>query len=354
LLVAGAVMLLGLLAAGLVARVATRRIGALIRVSQRMARGELDERLPERKDGRGDEIEDLALHFNRMAEALAQQRAEITAANAELSLHNEQIEKASSMKSAFLATMSHELRTPLNAIIGFTRLVLKKSGADLPQKQRENLQKVESSAVGLLAIINDILDLSKVEAGRMAVVMEAIDPAEVAREVVSALDGLARAKSLRLIAKAEEGVPGATMSDRTRLRQILTNLVSNAIKFTSAGEVVVGISFDPGTNEIVFAVRDTGIGIAEGEVERVFEPFHQVDGSTTRASGGTGLGLAIVREMSKLLGGTVSAKSRVGEGSTFTVRFAHVGASKGTTAPAAAASEQPAETPAEAKVADGI
>ena len=311
--------ILGIAAVAVVAGMVTRRLRRVMHVSHRMAEGQLDVRVPAARTG--DELNDLALHFNRMADALAQ-RDEIFRANEELRAQNESIQRASALKSAFLATMSHELRTPLSAIVGFTRLVLRKSAEELAPKQLENLRKVEVSALGLLDLINGMLDLSKIEAGHMALAGEQVDLGQIATGVVDELAPLVQAKPVLLRAIVAPGQP-TTWTDSTRVRQILTNLVSNAIKFTARGEVTVTVLYEPGAERHVLSVHDTGIGIPEGERERIFEPFHQIDGSATRSFGGTGLGLAIVRDLSILLGGTVDVESTVGGGSTFTVRLPH-------------------------------
>ncbi|MBI2896447.1 MAG: HAMP domain-containing protein [Deltaproteobacteria bacterium] len=310
-------VLVGLLAATVLAGMLTRGLRAVIVVSQRMAEGQLAERVPSRP--RGDELNDLAIHFNRMADALAQ-RDEIFRANEELRAQNVAIQRSSAMKSAFLATMSHELRTPMHAILGFTRIVLRKSGDGLPEKQRANLEKVVISAESLLELINDILDLSKIEAGQMTLAAEDVDLGGVVHSVAEALQPLAQAKSLLLRAAVAPDLP-ITVADSTRLRQILTNLVGNAVKFTSTGEVVVAARFEGPRDRFVLEVRDTGVGIPEDQRQRVFDRFHQVDASATRSFGGTGLGLAIVRDLVELLGGTIHIESTVGAGSTFTVHL---------------------------------
>lgn len=235
-----------------------------------------------------------------------------------LRIRNIEVEHANKMKSAFLATMSHELRTPMNAIIGFTRLVMKKCAGVLPERQFQNLTRVENSALSLLAIINDILDLSKVEAGRAELVFEEVSAKELLEDVVESLRPLATAKSLALNFAWPSDSPTIT-TDVKRLRQVVTNLLSNAIKFTKAGSVTLAGSWSPTTSRMVLQVIDTGVGMPETEHAVIFEPFHQLDGSMTREVGGTGLGLAIVKELVSLLGGTINVTSKLGTGSTFTV-----------------------------------
>ncbi len=238
----------------------------------------------------------------------------------ELRMRNAEVERANQTKTAFLATMSHELRTPLNAIIGFTRLVIRKSATLLPDRQIDNLRKVEVSAVALLAIINDLLDLSKVEAGRMTTSMRDVDLNAVVEQVIAELGGLAAARSLGLVADLDRELPKVS-TDEQRVRQILINLTSNAIKFTRRGTVRVrSIRHSP--EAVLLRVEDTGIGIPAEEMARIFEP--SASGRLeviTREVGGTGLGLSIVRQMAALLGGTVRVESEVGVGSSFTVEL---------------------------------
>jgi signal transduction histidine kinase len=225
-------------------------------------------------------------------------------------------ERANSLKSEFLATVSHELRTPLNAIIGFTRIVLRKSGSTMEPLQRENLGRVETSAFSLLSIINDILDLSKIEAGRMEIDCSPFDVCGVVKSVLAQLLPLAATKSLLLEGELPpEGV--VALSDEKRFRQIVTNLLSNAIKFTREGSVRIAVAAH--AERLVIEVQDTGIGIPPDELAHVFEPFHQVGGGTTREFGGTGLGLAIVSKLVVALGGSVRLRSTLAVGSTFTV-----------------------------------
>jgi signal transduction histidine kinase len=237
----------------------------------------------------------------------------------ELRMRNAEVERANQAKSAFLATMSHELRTPLNAIIGFTRLVIRKSAALLPERQVDNLRKVETSAVALLAIINDLLDLSKVEAGRMTTSIRDIHLNAVVEQVATELGGLATARNLALDLELDPALP-VVSTDEQRVRQILINLTSNAIKFTRRGSVRIRTA-QRSAGAVVMSVIDTGIGIPADQMARIFEPFHQVDGGITREVGGTGLGLSIVRQMAALLGGTVRAESELGVGSTFTLEL---------------------------------
>ena len=226
-------------------------------------------------------------------------------------------EQADAAKSAFLANMSHEIRTPMTGILGTADLIL---DGDLSAEQRRAVQLIVASAETLLTIINDILDLSKIEAGQLELEDEPLDLHELMQDTVSLMSHGARAKHIDVVLEIRNDVPRFVRGDPTRLRQVLTNLVSNAIKFTSAGSVVVSVASltrDGDGCRLRFGVRDTGIGIAADAVLRIFEPFRQADASTTRNYGGTGLGLSISRRLVDMMGGTLEVASVLGEGSDF-------------------------------------
>ncbi len=223
-------------------------------------------------------------------------------------------EQANQAKSAFLANMSHELRTPLNAIIGFTRIVRRKSEGLLPDKQIENLDKVNTSAEHLLNLINTVLDIAKIEAGRMDVLAATFRVGALLDLCVNTAQPLLRA-GVVLEKQVDEDL-STIFSDQDKIRQIILNLLSNAAKFTHAGKIVLSTS-RAGEN-VRIAVSDTGIGISEEALSRIFKEFQQADTSTTRQYGGTGLGLSISRNLARLLGGDITVKSELGKGSTFT------------------------------------
>jgi signal transduction histidine kinase len=224
---------------------------------------------------------------------------------------------ASQHKSQFLANMSHELRTPMNAVLGYAELLLDGIYGELPEKALGVLERVQANGKHLLGLINDVLDLSKIEAGQLALSLDDYSLTGVVQAVVASTESLARGKGLQLKTEVASGLP-LGRGDERRLTQVVLNLVGNAIKFTDTGEVVIGAAAANGFFTI--SVRDTGPGIAEADQARIFEEFQQVDNTSTRKKGGTGLGLAISKRIVELHGGTLSVDSAVGRGSTFRIR----------------------------------
>jgi signal transduction histidine kinase len=232
----------------------------------------------------------------------------------EIEQKSEQLAVASQHKSQFLANMSHELRTPLNAILGYTELMQDGLYGDLPAKTKEVLDRVQKNGKHLLGLINDVLDLSKIEAGQLVLSLEEYSMKDIVLTVVSATESLASAKKLPLKVAVSDKMP-LGKGDERRIAQVLLNLVGNAIKFTDDGEVRIAASVANGMFSV--AVVDTGPGIPAAEQARIFHEFHQVDSSNTKKKGGTGLGLAIAKRIVELHGGKIWVKSEFGKGSTF-------------------------------------
>jgi PAS domain S-box-containing protein len=226
-----------------------------------------------------------------------------------------QAEAAAAVKSEFLANMSHEIRTPLNAILGFSDLLGRQP--DLGPQSRGFVDQLTCATQGLLAIVNDVLDFSRLEAGQVEIVPTATAPGALAREVLEMFALLAEAKDLSLYLELAEDLPDCVLVDAGRLRQILVNLISNAVKFTRAGSITLSINHDPLARRLSLAVTDTGEGLTVAQQAKLFQRFSQVDGSHTRRHGGTGLGLAICKGLTEAMGGTISVRSQLGQGARF-------------------------------------
>jgi signal transduction histidine kinase/CheY-like chemotaxis protein len=282
---------------------------ARVHETERRLRTELEERVAAR-------TADLS-RANEQLQADAVQRRQI---EAQLRAATQEAQKANVAKSAFLANTSHEIRTPLTSILGYTDLLL---DGDLAAELRQRyITVIQQNAAHLLTLIDDLLDLSRTEMGKLAITLADYDPREIVHQTVDLLRPRADEKNLSLTLKLVDRQPATIRTDGVRLRQVLTNLVSNAIKFTAAGEVTVTLECcDEPVTALCFRVSDTGIGIAPEHLPRIFEPFYQVDQGAGRRYGGTGLGLSISRQLTEHMGGTLEVESEPGRGSTFTVRI---------------------------------
>ncbi|MEY9860860.1 signal transduction histidine kinase/HAMP domain-containing protein [Catenulispora sp. GAS73] len=298
------------------------RTDALLRESQRLTT-ELQKRQSDLQES-NNELEDKAAQLARQNKDIEIKNTEIEQARLTLEDRAQQLALASKVKSEFMANMSHELRTPLNSMLILARLLADNVETNLTPRQVDFAQTIHSAGSDLLELINDILDLSKIEAGRMEVQNESWPIADLAEGLATTFQPLAAEKGLRLRVDVTGGAPATVTADSQRVQQILRNLLSNAVKFTDTGEVTLRVTAARGAHgepAVAFAVVDTGIGIAEDKLELIFEAFQQADGTTSRQYGGTGLGLSISRELTRLLGAELRVSSAPGRGSTFTLQL---------------------------------
>jgi signal transduction histidine kinase len=311
-------VLIGATAAWLLSRRITRPLRDLANAAREIAE---DGDPREVEVGRQDEIGELAAAFNRMGSEIRQTHAALRGQALEANEARAEAEEASRAKSQFLATMSHELRTPINAIIGYADLLLMGVPEPISSAQRAQMERIHASGQYLLRMIDEVLDLSRIEVGRLQIEEEMGLVIEVVESVLQVTTPAADERGVALLPTDPDLLAGMTfLGDRHRVTQILVNLVSNAIKFTEpGGEVHLEIARSG--DSVDFVVRDTGIGIAADEMDRIFEPFVQADQSYTRTYGGVGLGLSISRELARLMGGDVTVVSEPGKGSEFTLRL---------------------------------
>lgn len=300
----------------------------MARVAEAVQKGDLSARANEKGSG---EIATLGSAFNQMTaqlqrtlEGLQQNVAQLEASNQErerlikdLQAAKRIAEENSRLKSEFLSTMSHELRTPLNAIEGFTSIMLGGMGIELSPRAEDMVSRVSANSKRLLHLVNDFLDLSRIEAGRLELVKSPLNTQQLIQKWQDEVGILAQEKGIRFNVELSPDVPSVVLGDEDALSKVVINLLSNAFKFTHKGEVTLGVSRT--SNQWMIAVTDTGIGIPPHAREYIFEEFRQVDGSSKRLYGGTGLGLSLVQKLTRVMGGNVTVQSEVGKGSTFTV-----------------------------------
>jgi signal transduction histidine kinase len=295
----------------------TRPINRLTHQAKKMSKGFLDEAIP--VDSR-DEIGQLATAFNDMARALSQQylglEQKVAERTNELRAVNLKLARASEQKSTFLANVNHELRTPLSSIIGYARLLQRETEGRITSLQRENVADLLRNAERLLGMIDSLLDFAKIEAGKADVHIETVRVDEVIHTAVATVRPILDGHSVRIIPEVSSGMAPVS-TDPEKLRQIIINLLGNAAKFTDRGEIRISTHLENGHFKV--AVRDTGIGIDEADMDRIFEEFDRGRLSSAGNYRGTGLGLAIVKSLVTVLGGSVAVQSEVGKGSTFTV-----------------------------------
>ncbi len=314
-----AILITGLAGAALssflLSGVITKPVAAMLAGVRRIAGGDL-EQVPCASDRR-DEFGELATAFDDMVSGTVALRRELQ----EQGGSNRHPGRQPRAKSQFLANMSHEIRTPLNGVIGMAELLM---ATELSQRQRRYASLAKSSAEVLTVLINDILDFSKIEAGKLDIECNEFNPTMLVEDVVELLAAKAYSKGLEISCHVSLAVPARVKGDINRVRQILINLINNAIKFTQTGAVAIRVLPEPATGEgaadsttLRFAVSDTGIGIPPERMDRLFKSFSQADASTTRKYGGTGLGLAISKQLAELMGGKVGVESEPGRGSTF-------------------------------------
>jgi signal transduction histidine kinase len=256
--------------------------------------------------------------LNRQIQALTREIALRRKTEAELKRKTLDAEEANRIKSQFLSNVSHELRTPLNAILGYTSLLLDHVYGSIPTDQREPLEGVKRNADDLIKLVDDVLDLSRIESGKMSLDLAPLDIISLIQDVFIGMKLFVDKKSLQVQWNLEKGLP-TIECDASRVRQVLVNLFSNAIKFTHEGGITVSARNRPEKEGIEISIRDTGVGISQEELPRIFDMFHQVDATATREFGGVGLGLAIVKEIVHLLKADIQVESEYGKGSTFTL-----------------------------------
>jgi len=281
-------------------------------------RDNLEQLVKDRTKGLEQSRAELAAWAGTLEEKVLEKTQELTQVNQSLSVSLQRLQELDRLKDEFLANMSHELRTPLNAVIGFSGLLLLEAAKRLPDDMKDDLQIIHQNGRNLLSMIDSILDLSKIEAGKFELELTAMDPVPVLEEVRAITAGLILDRPIRFSFTAPDWT-GMIMGDPVRFKQVITNLVGNAIKFTERGEVTM--TAERVANRLRVSITDQGIGMTPEEMGRLFKPFQQVDGSITRRFGGTGLGLALSQRLMAMMNGQITVESEKGRGSTFTVEM---------------------------------
>jgi signal transduction histidine kinase len=299
----------------------------MARSAHRIAAGDLQQRIDIVHMPK-DELRSVADAFNHMTDQLAHninelsgKIVEIDAKNRALQIATDRAEDLAHARGEFLSTMSHELRTPLNAIIGYSDILLMSAGGPLNNQQESYIERLKANGIRLLGLINDVLDLSRIDAGRIELAKEPFAPLRMFERVAAQMQILASEKQLHFQTKFFPALPASIIGDEKRLEQIVINLLANAFKFTETGFVELKVEVLSAQSLWTISVRDTGIGIPAEALGLIFEPFRQVDGTATRAYKGTGLGLTIAQQLAQMMGGKISVESELGLGSTFSVRL---------------------------------
>jgi two-component system sensor histidine kinase BarA len=324
----------GMVLALLLSRSITQPLHELVDATRRVAEGNLTQKIAVGPrvsqtialSGNGaaaasplDEVGRLARAFNEMADAIQKRETNLREQAEQLRLARDQAQEAARVKSEFLANISHELRTPLNVIIGFTDMMLMGIDGGLNEKQTHKLNRLRENSDRLLSLINDVLDLSRLEAKRLEVIHKPFAPRALAERLSGQMAALAKDKTLEYKTEIDPTLPATLIGDEKRIEQIVSNLLSNAFKFTETGSVTLKIEANQAAHTWLIRVTDTGIGIPPHALDTIFEEFRQVDGSPTRVYQGSGLGLAIARNLTRLMNGSIIVDSDFGKGSTFTV-----------------------------------
>ncbi len=309
-------ILVGMTVAFFVSRLITNPLTRLTRNAERIAQGDYSQILSDHRD---DEVGRLSSAFNQMTEAVRQKNKSLEAQAEELRLAKNEAEESTRLKSEFLATMSHELRTPLNAIEGFASIMLAGMGVELSPDAYSMVERISANSARLVELVNDVLDISRIEAGRIEINYEPLVVEDLVKRWDQEIRVVADSKSLEFTHEINPNLPATVLVDQHALNKIVLNLLTNAVKYTETGSIHLSLAQD--NADWLIQVKDTGIGITPEAQTYIFEEFRQVDGSSKRRYGGVGLGLSIVQKLVRLLDGQITLKSKLGEGSTFTVRL---------------------------------